>query len=87
METTDLVLYYKPTCPYCQKVLSFMKEHDITVPLVNVDAEAGARQTLAEQGGKVQVPCLFIKGRPLYESDDIIAWMNQNLVNDPSAGH
>ena len=81
----DLVLYYKTTCPYCRKVISFMEAHGLSLPTVNVDVETGARQTLAEKGGKVQVPCLFIDGRPLYESDDIIAWLKQNLLKGPSS--
>ncbi|MBS4843870.1 MAG: glutathione S-transferase domain-containing protein, partial [Collinsella sp.] len=31
-------------------------------------------------GGKRQVPCLFIDGKPLYESSDIIAWVQENLL-------
>lgn len=34
----NLKLYYKPTCPYCQRVLAFMKENNIEIPLLNVDA-------------------------------------------------
>lgn len=26
------------------------------------------------------VPCLFIDGKPLYESSDIIAWAQENLL-------
>jgi glutaredoxin len=31
-------------------------------------------------GGKHQVPCLFIDGDPMYESDDIVAWMKRELA-------
>ena len=30
---------------------------------------------LVRIGGKKQVPCLVINGKPLYESDDIIAYL------------
>ena len=33
------------------------------------------RRYLIENGGKEQVPCLFIDGKPLYESLDIIDWL------------
>ena len=33
------------------------------------------RQRLIEAGGKEQVPCLFIDGKPMYESLDIIDWL------------
>ena len=36
------------------------------------------RKRLIEVGAKEQVPCLFIDGKPMYESDDIIAWLRAN---------
>lgn len=33
------------------------------------------RKRLISVGGKEQVPCLFIDGTPLYESIDIISWL------------
>ena len=33
------------------------------------------KQRLIKDGGKMQVPCLFIDGRPMYESDDIAKWL------------
>jgi glutaredoxin len=32
---------------------------------------------LVSNGGKRQVPCLFIDGKPLYESEDIIDYLAQ----------
>ncbi len=74
----DLALYYRPSCPYCRKVLAFMEENNIQIPLKDVGASPDDRETLLTTGGKSQVPCLFIDGRPLYESDDIIAWLKDN---------
>ena len=37
-----------------------------------------AADELARVGGKRQVPCLFIDGKPLYESLDIIKWLEEN---------
>ena len=30
----NMVLYYKPTCPFCHKVLAFMEQEDIAVVLM-----------------------------------------------------
>ena len=76
----ELELFMKPTCPYCIKVMSFMEENGITVPLRNIEADEDTAKTLVTVGGKRQVPCLFIDGRPLYESDDIIAWLRANAL-------
>ncbi len=73
-------LYYMPTCPYCRKVLRYLDQHGIQLPLHDISASTQARATLERVGGKIQVPCLFIDGKPLYESDDIISYLDQTLV-------
>ena len=40
--------------------------------------DVGAKKELIEKGGKAQVPCLFIEGKPLYESDHIIFWLSEH---------
>lgn len=72
-----LVLYYKPSCPFSQKVLKFLEKNNLDVPLKNVDEDNKAREELLHLGGKTQVPCLFIDGTPLYESGDIIDWLKE----------
>jgi glutaredoxin len=80
VQEKELVLYYKPTCPFCKKVLAFMEEDGIDLPLRDIVADEDARQTLVEAGGKQQVPCLFIGGEPLYESDDIIQYLKDHCA-------
>ncbi|WP_194847134.1 glutaredoxin family protein [Candidatus Neptunochlamydia vexilliferae] len=73
-----LTLYYKPSCPYCKKVLKFLKKNEREIPLKNIDEDPKAEEELLHLGGKVQVPCLFIDGKPLYESKEIIDWLSNN---------
>ena len=73
-------LYIKPTCPYCQKVLRFMEAHGIKIELRDTSADPEAREELVRVGGKAQVPCLFIDGTPMYESDDIIAHLKEHAA-------
>lgn len=73
-------LYYIPTCSYCQKVLNFIKQHNISIPLKDRDADPMVRNELIKIGGEPQVPCLVIDGKALYESKDIIDWFKKNLV-------
>jgi len=79
---SELTLYYKPTCPYCIKVLHFLEQNDISVPLKNINENSQNRQELINIGGKVQVPCLVIDGKALYESDDIIQWFTEERINN-----
>ena len=78
----SLDLYYYPECPYCQKVLREMRRLGIEdkIVLKNIHRDPKADATLVCVGGKHQVPCLFIDGAPMYESDDIIDWMRRELV-------
>ena len=78
--THKLELFMKPTCPYCIKVMNFMSESNITIPLRDIVADESAAETLIAIGGKRQVPCLFIDGKPLYESGDIIEWLRDNAL-------
>lgn len=47
--------------------------------LINISQDRDAAATLIEVGGKQQVPCLLIDGKPLYESSDIISWIDEHL--------
>ena len=76
---TSYLLYIRPTCPYCQDVLHFMDERGINLPTVNISKDAEALETLGRVGGKVQVPCLFIDGEPMYESQDIICYLDRTF--------
>ena len=55
-------------------------DNGVTIPERNISTDSDAEQTLIAVGGKRQVPCLFIDGAPLYESSDIIAWVQENLL-------
>lgn len=78
-KTPELALYLRPTCPFCIKVLNYMERNGIEIPLKDISQDPNAASTLLRVGGKQQVPCLFIDGRPLYESSDIISWIQNNL--------
>jgi len=74
MYIEDLTLYYKKSCPYCQKVIGFMDENHINLDMRDI-LQPGNQNDLIKIGGKKQVPCLIIDGKALYESDDIIAYL------------
>jgi glutaredoxin len=72
-----LELYYKPSCPYCIKVLKVIEKLDAPVTLRDVSQNKEDLKTLIEIGGKGQVPSLFINGKPMYESGDIVNWLQR----------
>ena len=74
-----LKLYMFETCPYCRKVLREIESSGRTdVELHNIRKGEADILYLKLVGGKEQVPCLFIDGKPLYESDDIVMWLREH---------
>ena len=71
----ELMLYYFPSCPYCCLVLDCLDRLDLEISMRDIQSEPGARDELSEIGGKGQVPCLVIDGKPLYESGDVVRWL------------
>ncbi len=78
---SHLTLYYMPSCPYCIKVLKFIEQQGVQIPLKDTASNPQNHQELLKLGGKTQVPCLVIAGKPLYESDDIIQWLGDHFKN------
>ncbi len=75
-----LQLYKFDTCPFCQKVMNAIEESGRKdVEYHDIHKSEDDLNYLIENGGKRQVPCLFIDGKPLYESGDIVEW----LANHP----
>ena len=78
----DYKLYALTTCPFCQKVIGFMKKNDIEdkIEICYIDEEPAYKEELVEGGGQKQVPCLHYGDTWLYESDDIIDYLKENLL-------
>lgn len=77
-----LELYHFDSCPYCVKVRDYIDRaglksrieyHDI------LEDPAAHKRLLEVNNDDDQVPCLVIDGKPMLESDDIIAWLKKNL--------
>ena len=74
-----LILYYKPTCPFCQRVLAAAEALGVTFELRDVSADQTQLEALIAHGGKRQVPYLIDEARDvaMYESDKIIAYLSE----------
>ncbi len=74
----NILLYHFEQCPYCRKVRDFLEINAIQLPMVDILINSDAKADLIQIGGKSQVPCLVIDGSALYESNDIIQWIQEN---------
>ena len=75
----DLELYKKDNCPYCQRVYRALTRLGVRVRMRDIRRDAGAVDELVRVGGKRQVPCLFVDGKPLYESGDIVRFLDETF--------
>lgn len=76
----DLKLYHTETCRYCHVVMDFIEENDLDVELVDATYDVQGKRDIINKGGKMQVPMLLIDDeKAMYESKDIIAWLDENL--------
>jgi glutaredoxin len=80
----NMSIYQYFACPFCIKIRRTV--HRLNIPLEYRDAQIRGgehRNTLEKEGGKIKVPCLRIddgeKTTWLYESNDIIAYLNQTF--------
>ena len=77
----NLDLYFFESCPYCQIVLSCIDDLNLKVNFCNIQESAEHRAFLLNTTGRYTVPCMFIDGKPMHESMDIIKWLNNNHQN------
>ena len=70
--------------PYCRKVRETLTELDLEYVVRNLPKGSPKRAELAERGGKVQVPYLVDPNseREMYESDDIVAYLEAQYGAD-----
>ena len=73
-------IFIYETCPFCLKVRDAMKEigYKEGEDVILVDAhQENNKERLLKLGGKIQVPFLVDGNTMMYESDDIIDYLNQ----------
>ncbi len=75
-----LELYYYDQCPFCQRVLGAIKSLSLEecISMKNTFTDSQNAQFHKQKTGRSTVPCLYIDGSPLFESLDIINWLEAN---------
>ena len=92
-QTRGMALYEFKACPFCVKTRRAMKRLGLNIELRDARGDMQWRQQLLAEGGRLQVPCLYIPqssgdAQWLYESDDIIAYLKERFADrTPVANH
>lgn len=91
-QTRALALYQFPACPFCVKVRFAMKRLGLHIETRDARRVPAYRQELLSGGGMIKAPCLRIAGPDgevqwLYESGDIIRYLEQRFATASPAGN
>lgn len=82
--TAGLALYQFRACPFCVRVRHAMRRMGLNIELRDARGDPATAAELRHRGGRYQVPCLRIEEngevRWLYESADIITWLEQRFA-------
>jgi glutaredoxin len=76
----ELKLYYYNQCPFCRIVTSKIQQLGLEgkITFCNTLESQEHAQFHMQQTGRNTVPCLYIDGKPMFESRDIAAWLEKN---------
>jgi glutaredoxin len=81
MNSPTLALYYFESCPFCVMVLRAIEKLNIAVQYRDIFSDSEHLNKLVSDTGKRTVPCLYIDGNPMFESSDIMDWLEKNAPN------
>lgn len=68
-------VYVRQGCPYCNKVKSFVQERGYEVDFIDAPPGSKNRAQMVAIGKKEMVPFLVDGDISMYESDDIIGYL------------
>lgn len=76
----NLKLYYFDACPFCQMVLRKIDQLDLKdqIEFKDIIANPEFRDEHIDKTGRATTPCLYIDEDPLFESQDIMEWLEEN---------
>ena len=72
MNAPKLELYKFDSCPFCQRVMQLIDSLGLKVEMKDIMSSPEDLQKLVGDTGRRTVPCLYIAGKPMFESSDIM---------------
>ena len=81
-----ILIFTTPLCPYCHRAVSLLKAKGVIFEQIDLWQEGDRRQEMIEaSGGRSSVPQIFIDGKPIGGSDELLA-LEENGTLDPLLG-
>ncbi|MCR1900112.1 glutathione S-transferase N-terminal domain-containing protein [Irregularibacter muris] len=60
-------------------MMDIIEKENLDIEIINLSKQREYISTILEIGGKMQVPMLSIDGKGMYESMDIMNWIEENI--------
>lgn len=74
MSKPVITVYTKPFCPFCTRALALFQIKGVTVEQIEAESSQELRAMMVERsGGRNTFPQIFIDGRHIGGSDDLLA--------------
>jgi glutaredoxin 3 len=70
----EIEIYTQPFCPYCERAVALLSRKGVAFK--ELDAPQGSperREAISRSGGRTSVPQIFIAGRHIGGSDELVA--------------
>ncbi|MCD4795657.1 MAG: NrdH-redoxin [Candidatus Cloacimonetes bacterium] len=65
----SVVIFSTPTCSWCRKLKSYLKEKKVRFKDIDVSRNQGAARDMIRKSGKQGVPQMWINNRPIVGFD------------------
>jgi len=65
----SVIVFTTPTCSWCRKVKSYLKEKQVRFKEVDVSKDAHAMKDMVKKSGQMGVPQLWINNKPVVGFD------------------
>jgi glutaredoxin 3 len=70
----EIEIYTTMLCPYCHRAKSLLDRKGVRYKEIDVSYDPDGRKAMTERaGGRTTVPQIFIDGRPIGGSDELVA--------------
>ena len=77
-----VLMYSKPTCPYCQRAIKLLESKGIYFEVINLLQTPEKRQEMIEKsGGKYTVPQIFIDEKHIGGCDDLYQLDEEGILD------
>ena len=70
---SNIEIYTQPWCPYCTRAVSLLQKKGVEFQEINAPHGTPQRKEAIARSGQTSVPQIFIDGRHIGGSDDLVA--------------